>query len=90
MLSASTPTEWMNSVKTFTKDCAVGAALGYLLGIGDRHLDNMLVNINQGKFIHVDFSIIFGRGAALRVPELVPFRLTQNIKSVLQYPGSSV
>lgn len=90
LLSAATPAQWMDSVQTFTKDCSVGSAIGYVLGIGDRHLDNMLVNVARGKFIHVDFTIIFGRGTTLRVPEKVPFRLTQNLQRVLQYPGPSV
>ncbi|ODM98683.1 Serine/threonine-protein kinase SMG1 [Orchesella cincta] len=89
LLAAGTPSQWLDSVRTFTRDCSVGSGLGFLLGIGDRHLDNMLVNVNRGKFIHVDFTIIFGKGTTLRVPEKVPFRLTQNVASVLQFPGPS-
>jgi phosphatidylinositol kinase/protein kinase (PI-3 family) len=72
----------------FTRDSAISCAIGHLLGIGDRHLDNILVDINEGKLIHVDFSLVFGRGEKLKVPELVPFRLTQNFSNALQYPGT--
>lgn len=57
------------------------------MGIGDRHLDNILVDVEDGKLVHVDFSLVFGRGAKLRVPEVVPFRMTQNFETALQYPG---
>ena len=68
----------------------MGSAIGYVLGIGDRHLDNILVDLKTGYFIHVDFSLVFGKGVTLRVPEKVPFRLTQNICAALKHPGQSV
>ncbi len=51
--------------------------VGYLLGLGDRHLDNMLLGRRSAAVTHIDFNVAFDRGAALRVPEVVPFRLTQ-------------
>lgn len=50
--------------------------MGYLLGLGDRHLDNILLDSRTGAVVHIDFNIIFERGRKLRVPEVVPFRLT--------------
>lgn len=50
--------------------------LGYLLGLGDRHLDNILLDTRSGEVVHIDYNIIFDRGLQLRVPEIVPFRLT--------------
>ncbi|CAG7834749.1 unnamed protein product [Allacma fusca] len=89
LLMARNPKSWYNCVNTITTDCAMGSAIGYVLGIGDRHLDNILIDLKAGYFIHVDFSLVFGKGATLRVPEKVPFRLTQNICSALKYPGQS-
>ena len=51
--------------------------MGYLLGLGDRHLDNMLLQTRGGGIVHIDFNVAFDRGRQLRVPEVVPFRLTQ-------------
>ena len=30
--------------------------------------------------VHIDFNIVFDQGLQLRVPEIVPFRLTQMLK----------
>jgi PI-3-kinase-related kinase SMG-1 len=51
--------------------------LGWLLGLGDRHLDNLLLDTERGELLHIDFSVCFDKGAGLGVPEVVPFRLTQ-------------
>lgn len=53
------------------------AQVGHVLGLGDRHLDNILLDLQSGQVVHIDFNLCFGKGAALRVPEVVPFRLTQ-------------
>jgi len=47
-----------------------------MVGLGDRHLDNILMDIDTGQVIHVDLNVCFDKGLKLRVPETVPFRLT--------------
>ena len=54
-----------------------GEQVGHVLGLGDRHLDNMLLDLATGQVVHIDFNLSFDKGALLRVPEVVPFRLTQ-------------
>jgi len=53
--------------------------IGFILGLGDRHCENILLDSNTGSVVHVDFNCLFERGRTLGVPEMVPFRLTQNI-----------
>ena len=53
------------------------SAASYLIGIGDRHLENFLVDTTDGEVLGIDFGIAFGSGVHLSIPELVPFRLTQ-------------
>ena len=45
--------------------------------------DNILMDFTTGQITHIDFSVCFGRGETLRVPETVPFRLTQNLETAL-------
>lgn len=33
---------------------------GYILGIGDRHLENILLNYQNGNLIAIDFGYSFG------------------------------
>lgn len=41
--------------------------VGHLLGLGDRHLDNILLHRGAAQLIHIDFSVVFDRCAAEHV-----------------------
>jgi len=43
--------------------------------------------MNTARLVHVDFDCLFGRGLELEIPELVPFRLTQNCLTPLGPTG---
>jgi ataxia telangiectasia mutated family protein len=70
---------WHTARTAYTRSCAVNSIVGHILGIGDRHLSNILVNTKTGEVVHIDFGFVFEQGKALKVPELVPFRLTRDI-----------
>lgn len=53
--------------------------IGYIMGIGDRHVQNILIDKTTAEVIHIDFGIAFELGKTLNTPETVPFRLTRDI-----------
>ncbi|XP_058131499.1 DNA-dependent protein kinase catalytic subunit [Dasypus novemcinctus] len=56
----------------------------WILGIGDRHLSNFLVNVETGSLAGIDFGHAFGSATQfLPVPELMPFRLTRQFVSLM-------
>jgi len=66
---------------------SVMSVVGHILGLGDRHLDNILVDLAAGDVVHIDFNVCFEKGHTLRVPETVPFRMTQNLQAALGVTG---
>lgn len=73
---------WWVRVHNYAKTLAVWSFLCYLTKLGDRHLCNMMVS-HDGKIINIDFEMNFGIGLLLKVPETVPFRMTELIMSPL-------
>jgi hypothetical protein len=69
----------------FARSLAVSCIACYVLGIGDRHLDNFLIDMSSGSIVLIDFGMTFGLATSiLPVPELIPFRLTRQFLDVLQ------
>lgn len=82
--------EWWQVVRNYSYSVAVMSIIGYIIGLGDRHLDNVLVDLNSGEVVHIDYNVCFEKGKTLRVPEKVPFRLTPNIVAALGVTGIEV
>ncbi|TPX67125.1 hypothetical protein SpCBS45565_g04070 [Spizellomyces sp. 'palustris'] len=85
--SSATPADWWRKTKSFVRSVAVMSVIGYVIGLGDRHLDNILLDPATGEVIHIDYNVCFENGRKLRVPETVPFRLTQNIYGAFGVTG---
>lgn len=82
------PITWFNARNTYARSYAVMAMVGHILGLGDRHCENILLDIGTGKVLHVDFDCLFEKGKRLPVPEIVPFRFTQNLHDALGIVGT--
>ncbi|CAO3641409.1 unnamed protein product [Cunninghamella echinulata] len=73
------PSQWYTSRSRYIKTLAVMSIVGYVIGLGDRHAENLLFDSTTGDTVHVDVNMLFDRGQSLTVPEIVPFRLTNNL-----------
>lgn len=68
----------------FARTLAVFNVCSYVLGIGDRHLENFLLDTTSGQIVGIDFGHAFDSATeSLPVPELMPFRLTKQLADVL-------
>ena len=117
--------------QAFARSCGVMSMLGYAIGLGDRHLDNILLDLSSGKLLptptptpspastpastptprprprlrsqphpcartctragellHIDYNVCFEKGLRLKVPETVPFRMTQTMQAALGIGGA--
>lgn len=70
---------WFTARRNYITTYAVMNIVGWFMGLGDRHAENILFDSNTGDTVHVDLNCIFGKGRELEIPECVPYRLTQNI-----------
>nr|GEW19318.1 serine/threonine-protein kinase ATR [Tanacetum cinerariifolium] len=83
----SEPAAWFRARVAYAHTAAVWSMVGHIVGLGDRHGENILFDSTTGDCVHVDFSCLFDRGLQLEKPELVPFRLTQNMIDGLGITG---
>jgi len=58
--------------------CVLGLAR-YVLGLGDRHPSNVLINTTTAELVNIDLGVSFDQGKELPTPETIPFRLTRDI-----------
>nr|MBE5726627.1 no-on-and-no-off transient C [Cucujiformia] len=49
--------DWWNVTKRYSYSVAVMSIIGYIIGLGDRHLDNMLVDLTSGEVVHIDYNV---------------------------------
>jgi len=61
-------------IETFIRSCAGYCVITYVLAIGDRHLENLMVK-PSGHLLHIDFGYIFGRNPLQKKLLGTPMRL---------------
>ena len=49
------PHTWFEARTRFTLSAAVWSAVGHVIGLGDRHSENLLMDVSSGESVHVDF-----------------------------------
>lgn len=73
------PDDWFAKRTAYTRTTAAISMLGHVLGLGDRHCQNIMLDEKTGEVVHIDLGIAFEAGRVLPVPELVPFRLSRDV-----------
>lgn len=53
------PEEWFTNRIRYIRSTAAISMLGYILGLGDRHCNNILLDTKSGEVVHIDLGISF-------------------------------
>ena len=80
--------DWLDRRTNYSRSLAVMSIVGYILGLGDRHPSNIMLDRINGKVIHIDFGDCFEVAMKRdKFPEKVPFRLTRMLIKALEIGG---
>ncbi|KAH6572836.1 hypothetical protein BASA60_006398 [Batrachochytrium salamandrivorans] len=79
---------WLDRRTNYTRSLAVMSMVGYILGLGDRHPSNLMLDRFTGKVIHIDFGDCFEVAMHRdKFPERIPFRLTRMLIHAMEVSG---
>ncbi|KAF9437779.1 phosphatidylinositol kinase- protein kinase tor1 [Entomortierella beljakovae] len=80
---------WFERRTNFTRSLAVMSMVGHILGLGDRHPSNMMMDRNTGRIVHIDFGDCFEVAMHRpQFPEKIPFRLTRMLVKAMGVSGT--
>ena len=84
-LKSKSSESWLERRTNYTRSLAVMSMVGYILGLGDRHPSNLMLDRITGKIIHIDFGDCFEVAMHRdKYPERVPFRLTRMLTFAME------
>ena len=79
---------WLERRTMYTRTLATMSIVGYILGLGDRHPSNLMLQRATGKVVHIDFGDCFEVAMKRnKFPEKVPFRLTRMLVKAMEAAG---
>lgn len=79
---------WLERRTNFTRSLAVMSMVGYILGLGDWHPSNIMLDWYSGKIVHIDFGDCFEIAMKWeKLPEKIPFRLTWMLVKAMEISG---
>ncbi|KAI1388148.1 FAT-domain-containing protein [Hypoxylon trugodes] len=84
-LKSKSSEAWLERRTNYTRSLGVMSMVGYILGLGDRHPSNLMLDRITGKIIHIDFGDCFEVAMKRdKYPERVPFRLTRMLTYAME------
>ncbi|KAF2473283.1 uncharacterized protein BDR25DRAFT_257609 [Lindgomyces ingoldianus] len=84
-LKSKSSEAWLDRRTNYTRSLAVMSMVGYILGLGDRHPSNLMLDRVTGKIVHIDFGDCFEVAMHReKYPERVPFRLTRMLTYAME------
>ncbi|KAL8955124.1 MAG: hypothetical protein Q9183_006779 [Haloplaca sp. 2 TL-2023] len=84
-LKSKSSESWLQRRTNYTRSLAVMSMVGYILGLGDRHPSNLMLDRITGNVIHIDFGDCFEVAMHReKYPERVPFRLTRMLTFAME------
>ena len=87
-LKSTNSEEWLERRTRYTRSLAVMSMVGYILGLGDRHPSNLMLDKLSGRVLHIDFGDCFEVAMNReKYPEKVPFRLTRMLVKAMEISG---
>lgn len=87
-LKSTNSEEWLERRTKYTRSLAVMSIVGYILGLGDRHPSNLMLDKLTGRVLHIDFGDCFEVAMNReKYPERVPFRLTRMLIKAMEVSG---
>lgn len=79
---------WFERRTNYTRSLATMSMVGYILGLGDRHPSNLMLDRMTGKILHIDFGDCFEVAMTReKFPEKIPFRLTRMLTNAMEVTG---
>ncbi|KAI1004105.1 Serine/threonine-protein kinase [Podosphaera aphanis] len=84
-LKSKSSESWLERRTNYTRSLGVMSMVGYILGLGDRHPSNLMLDKITGMIIHIDFGDCFEIAMHReKYPERVPFRLTRMLTYAME------
>ncbi|KAF2718139.1 TOR1 phosphatidylinositol 3-kinase [Polychaeton citri CBS 116435] len=84
-LKSKSSEAWLNRRTNYTRSLGVMSMVGYILGLGDRHPSNLMLDRVTGNIVHIDFGDCFEVAMHReKYPERVPFRLTRMLTFAME------
>ena len=53
------PKDWFRTRLNYARSVATTSIVGHVIGLGDRHLSNILMDYDNGEVVHIDLGIAF-------------------------------